>query len=39
MKAAIAPYKYPRTVRFMDALPKTQTGKMQRFPLKTAAAP
>ena len=39
VKAVIAPYKYPRTVRFVDALPKTQTGKLQRFALKTAAAP
>jgi 2-aminobenzoate-CoA ligase len=34
VKAAIAPYKYPRSVRFIDALPKTQTGKIQRFRLK-----
>jgi 2-aminobenzoate-CoA ligase len=33
-KAAIAPYKYPRSVKFTDALPKTQTGKIQRFKLK-----
>ena len=31
-KATIAPYKYPRSVKFIDALPKTQTGKIQRFP-------
>ncbi len=37
VKAAIAPYKYPRSVRFTDALPKTQTGKIQRFRLKAAA--
>lgn len=35
VKAVIAPYKYPRRVRFVDALPKTQTGKIQRFRLKT----
>jgi 2-aminobenzoate-CoA ligase len=31
---AIAPYKYPRRVVFVQALPKTQTGKIQRFKLK-----
>ena len=30
----IAPYKYPRALEFVDALPKTQTGKLQRFRLK-----
>lgn len=34
VKAAIAPYKYPRSVMFVAALPKTQTGKIQRFRLK-----
>jgi len=34
VKAAIAPYKYPRAVTFADELPKTQTGKIQRFKLK-----
>ncbi len=34
VKAAIAPYKYPRSVKFIDALPKTQTGKVQRFKLR-----
>jgi 2-aminobenzoate-CoA ligase len=34
VKAAIAPYKYPRSVKFIDALPKTQTGKVQRFRLR-----
>jgi 2-aminobenzoate-CoA ligase len=34
VKATIAPYKYPRSVKFIDALPKTQTGKIQRFRLK-----
>jgi 2-aminobenzoate-CoA ligase len=40
VKAVIAPYKYPRDIRFIEALPKTQTGKIQRFLLKrqTAAA-
>lgn len=34
VKAAIAPYKYPRSVKFIDALPKTETGKIQRFRLR-----
>lgn len=34
VKAQIAPYKYPRDVRFVKALPKTQTGKIQRYRLK-----
>jgi acyl-coenzyme A synthetase/AMP-(fatty) acid ligase len=33
-KAALAPYKYPRWFRFVDALPKTATGKIQRFVLR-----
>lgn len=33
-KKVIAPYKYPRRVIFADALPKTQTGKIQRFRLR-----
>jgi 2-aminobenzoate-CoA ligase len=36
VKAAIAPYKYPRSIVFTDALPKTQTGKIQRFRLRQA---
>jgi 2-aminobenzoate-CoA ligase len=34
VKATIAPYKYPREVEFVDALPKTATGKLQRFALR-----
>lgn len=34
VKAVIAPYKYPRRVIFAPALPKTQTGKIQRFRLR-----
>jgi 2-aminobenzoate-CoA ligase len=34
VKASIAPYKYPRSVKFIDALPKTSTGKIQRFRLR-----
>ena len=37
VKAIIAPYKYPRSVVFRDALPKTQTGKIQRFRLRSEA--
>ncbi|SCY10661.1 AMP-binding protein [Flavobacterium caeni] len=33
-KSAAAPYKYPREIHFVDALPKTETGKIQRFKLK-----
>ncbi len=34
VKATIAPYKYPRLVEFVASLPKTDTGKLQRFRLK-----
>ena len=34
VKAEIAPYKYPRSIIFVEGLPKTQTGKIQRFRLK-----
>jgi 2-aminobenzoate-CoA ligase len=34
VKSIIAPYKYPRSVVFTDTLPKTETGKIQRFRLK-----
>jgi 2-aminobenzoate-CoA ligase len=34
VKANIAPYKYPRAVDFVDALPRTETGKLQRFKLR-----
>lgn len=34
VKATIAPFKYPRSVIFTDTLPKTQTGKIQRFRLR-----
>jgi 2-aminobenzoate-CoA ligase len=36
-KQAIAPYKYPRVVEFIDALPRTGTGKIQRFRLRQRA--
>jgi 2-aminobenzoate-CoA ligase len=35
VKATIAPFKYPRSVKFTAALPKTQTGKIQRFLLRS----
>ncbi|RAI45352.1 benzoate-CoA ligase family protein [Rhodoplanes roseus] len=38
VKATIAPYKYPRAITFVDALPKTSTGKIQRFQLRLAKA-
>jgi 2-aminobenzoate-CoA ligase len=38
VKAAIAPYKYPRAIDYVGELPKTQTGKLQRFELRREAA-
>jgi acyl-coenzyme A synthetase/AMP-(fatty) acid ligase len=38
VKATIAPYKYPRLLEFRDALPKTGTGKLQRFKLRQESA-
>ena len=35
VKATIAPYKYPRSIKFVEALPKTSTGKIQRFRLQS----
>jgi 2-aminobenzoate-CoA ligase len=37
VNATIASYKYPRSIVFVDALPKTPTGKIQRFKLKGEA--
>ena len=34
VKATIAPYKYPRSIKFAASLPKTQSGKIQRFQLR-----
>ena len=34
VKASVAPYKYPRAVEFREALPRTETGKLQRFRLR-----
>lgn len=36
VKATIAPYKYPRSVVFVDELPKTATGKVQRYRLRSS---
>ena len=38
VKATIAPYKYPRAIEYVAALPRTQTGKLQRFELRRIAA-
>ncbi|OEJ24540.1 2-aminobenzoate-CoA ligase [Streptomyces agglomeratus] len=37
VKAELAPYKCPREIVFLDALPRTPTGKLQRFRLRAAA--
>jgi 2-aminobenzoate-CoA ligase len=34
VKSEIAPYKYPRAIEFVDTLPRTDTGKLQRFRLR-----
>ena len=36
VKATIAPFKYPRSIIFTDALPKTESGKIQRFRLRSS---
>jgi 2-aminobenzoate-CoA ligase len=36
VKASIAPYKYPRAIEFCSELPRTETGKMQRFKLRSS---
>ncbi|MEO7156412.1 MAG: benzoate-CoA ligase family protein [Vicinamibacterales bacterium] len=38
VKSRLAPYKYPRWIEFIDELPKTATGKIQRFKLRAKAA-
>jgi 2-aminobenzoate-CoA ligase len=37
VRQELAPYKYPRRVEFVTALPRTETGKLQRFKLREAA--
>ena len=34
VKNQIAPYKYPREIEIVDSLPRTETGKLQRFKLR-----
>jgi 2-aminobenzoate-CoA ligase len=34
VKSRIAPYKYPRAVEFVESLPRTENGKLQRFVLR-----
>ena len=38
VKQTIAPYKYPRAIVFRERLPKTASGKLQRFRLRQEAA-
>jgi len=38
VKDRLAPYKYPRLIAFVDDLPKTATGKIQRFKLRELEA-
>ena len=37
VKSRLAPFKYPRWIEFIDELPKTATGKIQRFKLRDQA--
>jgi 2-aminobenzoate-CoA ligase len=37
VKARLAPYKYPRAIEFVSTLPRTETGKLQRFRLRNTA--
>ena len=37
VKKQIAPYKYPRRIAFVATLPRTETGKLQRFKLREDA--
>lgn len=38
VKDRLAPFKYPRFIEFIDELPKTATGKIQRFRLREREA-
>jgi 2-aminobenzoate-CoA ligase len=38
VKQEIAPFKYPRAIEFVSSLPRTETGKLQRFVLRQIAA-
>jgi benzoate-CoA ligase len=35
VKTRLAPYKYPRWIEFVDELPRTATGKVQRYQLRS----
>ena len=37
VKSLLAPFKYPRSIEFVTELPKTATGKIQRFKLRARA--
>jgi 2-aminobenzoate-CoA ligase len=37
VKREIAPYKYPRAIEFVEQLPRTETGKLQRYKLRESA--
>ncbi|WP_263399589.1 AMP-binding enzyme [Saccharopolyspora pogona] len=37
VKQRIAPYKYPRAIEFLEALPRTSNGKLRRFVLRELA--
>jgi benzoate-CoA ligase len=37
VKSQLAPYKYPRWIEFVNELPKTATGKIQRFKLRAVS--
>ncbi len=39
VKATVAPYKYPRQIEFVSVLPRTETGKLQRFRLRSEVTP
>ena len=39
VKAELAPYKYPRAIEFVSELPRTLTGKLQRYRLRTSMTP
>ncbi len=38
VKASVAPFKYPRAIEYVTSLPRTETGKLQRFELRRRAA-
>ena len=38
VKETIAPFKYPRAIEFVSSLPRTESGKLQRFELRRVAA-